>query len=61
MSCCEMFVFSALFILAFSFSPYKAARQGRAHKYSVGKAIVDVFNITDIPQGFAFMFRALSP
>ena len=60
MTCCEMFIFSVLFIWAFSFSPYKAARQGGAHKHSVGRAIVDVFNITDILQGFTFMFRAMS-
>ena len=60
MTCCEMFIFSVLFILAFGFSPYKAARRGGAHKLSVGKAIVDVFDISDILQGFAFMFRAVS-
>jgi hypothetical protein len=35
---------------------YKAGRQGGAHKRSAGKAIVDVFNVINILQGFAFMF-----
>lgn len=53
MTCCEMFIFSVL-------SPYKAARQGGAHKHSASKAIVSIFNIIDILQGFAFMFQATS-
>jgi hypothetical protein len=59
-TCCKIFIFSVLFIRAFGPSPYKAARQGGAHKHSSGKAIVEVFNITDILQGFAFMSRAMS-
>jgi hypothetical protein len=34
MTCCEMLIFSVLFIWAFGPSPYKAARQGGAHKHS---------------------------
>jgi hypothetical protein len=56
MTCCEMLTFSILFIWAFGPSPYKAGQQGGAHKRSAGKAIVDVFNVINILQGFAFMF-----
>ena len=60
MACCEMFIFSILFIWAFGFSPYKVARKGGAHKLPAGKAMAAVFNIFDILQGFTFMFRAMS-
>jgi hypothetical protein len=58
MMCCEMFIFSVPFILAFGPSPYRATRQGGVHKlFARWQAIVDVFNITYILQGFTLYFE----
>src|SRR2546429_313248 len=44
-----------------AFLPIKLRNKaGRAHKHSVGKAIIDLFNVIDTLRGFTFMFRAMS-
>lgn len=62
MLCCEMFLFSILFVWAFEFAPYRrAVRQGSKERRSIGTAVVDVLNIMDIIRGLGFMFQALKP
>ena len=48
MTCCEMLIVSAAFWWSFSASEYKGAQFEELERYSVGTAVVDTLNISDI-------------
>ena len=60
-ACFLMFVFSISFWWGFSSAPYRQAASNGAKKATLGRAIMDVVNISDILAGIIFMFKAMNP
>ena len=60
MLCCECFIFSMIFLWAFTSSPYKSAKQQGAPQGSFFKGIVDSVNMADILLGFSLMSKSFS-